>query len=440
MFLFVVPVAAQVFTASMGDRSEARIRFDGEAQYLDILSQARMTLHLKMKRVDWTLNYSPSFSRLGIGSETSSDLLQHTGSLLANLRLTRKTTLFFSESATFGRQYLPLLGFGLLASNPNDSGSVSSSTSTGTPSTNGNSSQPGNVPPGGISPNITSTSTEPRGSRRVITLGTVSSSIGLSYRASKRWSFVGIAGASLSQGLDSYSRSIMPRAETVFGSFSATTTVTRRDTLSITSNGQRTVTRLETEPVSFVQSGSDSRIPDVRKSGLGNVGVIWSHRFSRRLFGNVGSGVSVGYYEDIGGRMLLRLQPTAYGGLVYFRNWADQSITLGAQENLAPVVDRFTGTVVTRTTSTANFTWTKRKVSLLAVGSWSSSIGGTDEVQSLRGTYSAAELARYHADRHWSFEIGVRQTWSSYVNVDSQPIIWGAFFAIVFDTGSFPLQ
>jgi hypothetical protein len=251
----------------------------------------------------------------------------------------------------------------------------------------------------------------------------------------------------LSQGLDVASRQRIPRMETVLASIAANEQLTRVDNLSLTFSGQRTSTRLEGTPI--VGNDSNNSNPAVGGNNAAGTGTLdawiatgsasWDHRFSRLWSFTSSASVSYTQSKAIDGRKKLWVVPGGATALKYSDFLQGGRFSVVWSEYFAPTVDRFSGTVVSRLSTNVSAGWTRRALTFGATSSWMTSVGGQDTKMTLLSAISASEFIAYQMARHWRGEVGIRENWQSYQGVAGTPMIWNAYLAITYDTGSIAL-
>jgi hypothetical protein len=417
MSLLLLPILAQALTLSAGDTSEARIRSDDTGQHVDLVTTGNLALSLGLKRTTWTLSYSPSVTQLGLGESSSLLVLFNAGNLNINLRLSSRTTLNFSESASYGLQNLRALAVSAPQTNFGNT--------TGSPADT-NPPQPGSTGPasGGSSSSTGTAGTPVLAAPEYATIkyGSFSSTIGLAHILDHNWMTGAIASYSDSGGLDAHSETIIPRAHTYSGRATLSRVLGPRDQATTLALANYTLT----EPTA--------------EAFFTSLSISWAHRINNLTSSSLSIGEAYSNSTALNGAHSAAVLPIAGATLLLNKvgSLAGGRLSATAETSVAPMVDRLTGSAIQMLNSTVGVIWNKRRFTLQS-GVFGATVIGNQSQAAVVSTYGAVESASYQLDRrHWTVTAGSRQALQRFANSQQTLTLWSAFASITYRTSTGP--
>jgi len=417
MVLSLLPILAQAISLTAGDVSESRLRFDGLGQHVDLVTTGQVALQVDFRRTNWVLAYSPSIIQVNVGEADSAPMSQHMGNLAGTLRLSKRTTLTWSESAMYGRMNLraqAVSGQQPVASNSGtSSGSVSSqpgSTATGSAPSNPVGGQPGSqvlAAPG----------------NPTINYGAIASGAGIDYKLGKKWSARAFAGYTISGELDSQSPVVIPRARAIFGTESMAYELSKRDGVTFTS----------TDRYTLINPGA--------KAGVYTLNAGWNRIINRWSGMYLFAGESYFNSTDLTGKQSTGVLPLLGAALTLekaYHSAGGLMITVGA--SVAPMTDYLTGATSEMAATNVTAKWTQDRLSFQVLEYGASSVGHYG-YSALSAIYSISEIVTYQLDRrqHWSATMGSRQAEQVFSNGSPQQMLWTAFLGVAYTTAPIPM-
>ena len=414
----LLPVLAQALTLTAGDTSDARVRYDGTRQNLDLLTTGRVALDLRLRRVNWMLYYGPSVAELGVvSSPASAPYLQNTGGLQLVYRLSPRTSVTWAETGAYGQQSTRVL-------------TPTTGTTSPTSTTNPDGSQGGGtiVPTGQTNAGVGVVPVAP--GNATIRFGSLASTLGLNHILDRSWSSFVLLGYSTGGGLNSFSRSFIPQARTLTGTVLLSYNLSPRDQLAFISNTTYSVTQS-----TFVQSTRRSAPAYIQSLSTG-----WSHRMSQVTSFMLSGG---GAYVDstaTNGVHVETVLPVASASLTSRDQWADWRVTAIAGVSYQPVVDRFFGGVAQSLSPQAGLTWTRQRVTL-QLGAAASRLMFAEGGIALLWSVTASELLSYRLDRraHWTVSVGALQGWQRFATMARPLVMNSEVVSLSYTTGALPL-
>jgi hypothetical protein len=404
MFALLVPLLAQALSVGVGDRTEARVRSTDGQGSVDLVTQATGGMRFTSPRYRWELTYAPTLTQLSLAQSSTSQLVVHNGMLAEQLRLSPRTTAFFAETATYGLQNFRVqsvsspgsLGAGV-SSNPSDA------TASGTPTTQ---------PTPGSQSGTSSLGVVDQTTRYVA----LSVSGSLSHQFSRRWRGDISTGYAMSEGVDSASRIRFPQLKQLYGESSAYFAATQRDSLNLTARAER------------------ADMPSIMSAYGETLELGWSRRLSAFTRTRLTAGEAFIVWDNANGDKRRILLPVGSAGLTFAgRIGRGRSMQVSALERVAPVIDRFRGTVYPQATSTLTVSATFDK--LMPYASAFAAITGGSVPRTSRYSYGAILSLAYRLSKSFVVEAGVRQ--SVFWLTDGSPTTssWVAYLAATFSTG-----
>jgi len=417
MSILAASLLAQVLSWSAGERSESRLRLDSNTPRLDVLNTGEFALHLRSTHTTWDLSYAPSYSLMSVMGPTASSLLRHSGTLNCRLVLSPKTSVFIAQSASYGERSLRLIGLSAV------------------PQQDATTDQQGQ-----ISTHVD----QPRANSGTISDGTTNSNIIVTHRLAPRWQSSVTSSYFVSQGLDTYSRSQLPRAEFLSLGLTAIHGSSAIDQFSLTLSAQNTITTRESwfnfEPgFSDIGYGAEAERFQISRTRalVGTAIAEWRHLFNRRLSGRFAGGISPVSARSQDQPEKVYLMPTGTIELAVASPVESGRLTINLGQQLTPVPDRYTGAPVLRTTSDSTARWTRKRTTVGASLSVVSLVSNPAATQTLRIGVTASQYYNYQIGRQWTLEGGVRETWQQYT-LGTEIMIWAPYLAVAYSTGNVP--
>jgi len=415
MSLTIVPILAQAFSVIMGARSEAMLRADGTGYYLDSTTSGQVALSLNLRRTTWTLMYGPTITEAAIGSRYYYQYVNHAAGLVSTLRLTPRTTMTWSEYATYGQQ-----NFSVLAVNtPAPTITSGTSTSPG----NGQVGSTTNAPGQGSNPqNGPMVLAIPE--NRTIRFGSSTTGLGLQYALAPTWSAGASAGYALMGELDSNVPSVFPRRQSYLAGLQLSHVLTRRDSILVSTSGNYILM----EPNA--------------KSELVSIRTTWSHILSRNATMSLFGTVNYARSNDLLGDRESVVLPGVGGTFTAFTAVRPRPshLTVFVSGSMAPMVDYQYGGISNSIAGAVGVAWTRDRWSLQLAGNFWHMIGSFGETSAVT-TYGLAETFAYALDRrhHWNLLIGSRQAMQSFSSGQQMPTIWASFVGVSYTSGAINL-
>ncbi len=409
MHLALVPLLAEAFTFVAGDRTEFRSRTDPSGTFADVVTVAQASMNLNLRRTNWTLMYSPSVTEMSIGTNTSGRYIFHVLSLSAQLRISPRTSLNWSESAMYGQQNFRLQTVSAATPTAN---SASNGGQTGTPPNNpATGTTPGTA---GIAP------IQGALENRTIQFGSLISNLGLQHSLGRTWSTGLNASYMLIGELDSYVPAIYPR--------------TRMYQL-----GGNLSHRLgPSDQITFTETNTLSLIEPNAHASISTAGLTWNHQATRHIATTLFGLGSYVYSKDLTGRDTSALLP-GFGGsalastAVRPRPSRLTAVVTGA---VSPVIDYLYGSVNNVATGSVEGIWRMNRLTLQVSGMAARSLN-TNAAISMISAYTLTESLSYGLDRsmHWTLSTGSRQAMQTFSNGQQVPLTWVTFVGLAYTTG-----
>lgn len=431
MSLALISILAQALTASAGGGGEVRLRGDGTATRVDTSATAQVALGVTKQRASWRLVYAPLITTLDLGGRAQQSFVLHSGTLTASFTLSPRTRFTFSESATYGQRNLQVLSLTALDATAGTTGS-------GTAATSGTASS-------SSSPTPTGTAGPVLPQARTIRYGSTLTGVSVSYLLDTRWQTLARVGYGVSGGLEAASRTFVPEVTNASVGGTLSYQVAARDSLVFGIEGSETLT----------QTTQQERRALLVLSTAG-----WNHAFSRKWSGGVSAGVSyaridtpmapvsvavrfpwerdVAYPVTRSSDANQSIYPVVGADVRRADRWLGGNLALTGSGQISPFVDRMTGTVVPRATSSVGASWIRQRMSIVLGGYFLHSLNDSSQANVLQRSLGLTQSVGYRARRHWLFEVGARQLWTVFTNVDAQ-FTWMGYISASYTTGSLPL-
>lgn len=449
----LIPVLAQALMWSAGDRLDLRLRGNRLGTSFDLVTTGQVQVRAASSRATWDMAYRPSVTVLDFSERNSTTLVQHAGNLGANLQLTPRASISFSESAAYGEQHLQLLA--LTAPQASDA-QPNGAAGAGTPTSAANETPGANEAPGanaagttgaGSGVNAQSTGSQVVPTSATIRYGSSNTGLRVSYRLESRWRLLARVGYSVSGGLDDASRQRLPRMITGSAGPALSYMASLRDRLSLGVDASRTTTNspsLEREAY-VVSSGLDwDRTLSRNLTGGLSVGLSYAHVSTTPLRTTTISTLpapSEPFYrrnDDEVRSQTQSIYPTAAADVRMTERLRPGRLSIGLLEQVSPFVDRMTGVVVPRSLTQLDVTWTKSRFSAMAGVNAIFALTESIERNTLRRSYGLNQVLTYSLPRNWQLEAGARQLWVSFADTNDQ-LTWIGYAAVAYTTGNQPL-
>jgi hypothetical protein len=406
---------AQAVTVTVGDRSEARVRIQGDVKRFDVETRPSVRLGIATPRTALTLGYSPGVTELSVGTPDAQLIVYHTGFASGSLRFER-TTLSLSQSATYGTQNFSVAAVALAPTAPPQAAPPTASEPTQQlPRAPGDSQAPAGPPltPAPSAPVPTpGTGAQVQAVNRTVLFGASSTTAGIQHLVSRRV-FAGASGGyDISGGLDEPSRASIPIQKGPFAGARVGYLATRVDNLTTFADARWVKT------------------DDTVDARLYSAGEEWTHRFQPNLSGTLGAGAGFTQIETLVPPVTRtkRLDPAAGAAMTYAFGVRGAHVETSGAVRVSPVIDRFTGGGDQRVAWGLGVTWTERQLTLSGGVSGSRSVDLTNP--NAISAYGGSAGAAYHLTPEWTVETGVRASKQIMAGFEPIPILWGAFVAV----------
>jgi len=411
MSLSLITVLAQALSLTAGDYSEARFRSDGSGQYVDLVTTPRVALSLDFRRTSWTLYYAPTLTDLGVGSTYSTTLLIHAGGLGVQLKVTPRTSLTWSELATYGTQNFRAQSVGALGANGTPVGAIggqpNSTASTTSGQSNGNASTvlavPGNTD---------------------IKYGGLMSTLAMDHLIHPDWTLNSYVGYIIQGQLNSTVPVVIPRMQTYFGSVGLAHSFSKRNRLTLSESARYAL--LEPNSASYIATTN----------------VSWNHVYNPNVVSNAFVSESYVNSIDILGRHSRTVLAGAGASLMLTDTVRPMSSQLTATITLSvmPFIDPQSGGINEMANGAIGTTWTRRRLSLQFSGFFAQSLTSYGDV-AVTTVYGLNEGIGYQLDKrhHWQLTAGVREAFQKFPIGPQMPVMWGAFVGLAYTTGAINL-
>lgn len=395
MSLLPAAVVAQVLSAGIGDRIEARAVFERDDRRLEAENSAYAAAALEYPELRLRLVYSPTVLLTPLERSPRALDLTHT------IDGTAESNLTVYERARF------VVGTQLrLAYRQEDYRRQLYGTSL--PANTGAAPPP--VPPGGP-PSDASTSEAVRAGNVTTRYGSADASVSFMERLGRRSTLTESAGYATSIGLDEFSRTLYPFTHGPNASVRYVFVATPRDTLTTSLDGKLTIA-----------PSIDGRAWESELEQR------WLHLFSRRLSGDVSLGVEYTRAERLGNPPETAVYPTAEAGLSYGTRAAGGDLSLGIRLSYSPILDRTTLIFDPRVGVSGGVTWRKRRLYLYAATETTVSVSPEDP-GSLSDARGRAGYV-YDLGAGFSTDGGVRAIWQYYDGSTTIAPTWEVFLGL----------
>jgi hypothetical protein len=399
MSLLLTPVLAQVLTAGLGDRVEARVVAEPDETYLEAENLGYATAALEMSHLTLRGIYAPSVLVTPLDRDERELSVRHTlsGLVATGVDVYESRTVLASIGAVgmyvqedVRRQMLGAP----LPSSPSEAPEPDAPTS---------------APEAGAERAVPAVG---------ITTRSVNGRAGITAleRLSSRNRFEQYAGYAVSTGLDEESRELYPlthgpEARVVFQHLWS-----RRDTLVTTATGEMT----------FIPRNQERGLSE-RASSLGaNQGII--HRFSRETSGDASAGAEYTRFDSSEEGRVAEVSPTGHVGITHSSLLARGRFEVRGQISYEPTLDRSTLVFDKRFDASASVNWRRDPWTLYATGSATVSVDITSE-GALR-TISSTAGADYEIGSGFAAHAGARMFWETYRGVEVVPATTVGFIAL----------
>jgi hypothetical protein len=401
MSFVVASLLIQALSVSLGDRTEARVRTgDGSAQ-VDLTTQGRAALQLQMPRASWELSYVPMWMRLGVANPTGTSLESQSGNLVGQLRLTHRTSAYFAESATYGTQNFRLLS---VAAAP------------------GSDSATANSVPDGTNPDTAARSNAAAQSGvidRTVKYESLSTSARLAHQLSRREATFVAASYVNTGGSNQLSLTTFPRTKTLTGNAGISDSVSPHDSLSL------------------IAGGAASSMPSIMSSYNGSLEAGWMRTADALTNARLSAGASYWIWDGASGEKRRMLLPLVIATVTYGQHLGRTKMSVIIDERLAPVIDRFLGTVYEQWGSRGSIAFESKKVIL--TGSAYAVLNMGSVPHSSRYVSGAAESISYQLNKQFMVEFGFRQAIFGLGESGPATVLWATYVAVAYSSGMLQL-
>jgi hypothetical protein len=412
MSLILLPILAQAISLTMGASGEARVRTVGTTPYEDVATTGQVALNVDLRRTSWTLSYSPTVTQLAIGTPGAYLNVVHSFGLVSRLQLSERTTMNFTENATYGQRNFRQMAVSAPLPTVGDTG-TSGTGATGSPpdtSTPGNSSDP----QGG-----SAVLTAP--GDRTIRFGSLTSGVGLQHVLARNWSTGASASYAIMGELDTYEPPVFPKRRTYQVDVQLSHLLSRSDSVTLSSSASYVL----------MEPNAESKLVSATSN--------WRHTLTRNASMSLfGAAYFVDAVDRLGNHRIVVL-PGAGGTLS--ANIPVQprpsSLTVFLSGDLAPRVDYQYGGISNGMSTNAGVTWTRNRLMLQVAGYVWHSLGHYGAT-SVRTIYGMTESITYRLDRpgHWSVTVGGRQAMQDFSSGQQMPFTWVWFVGLSYTTGA----
>jgi hypothetical protein len=388
-------IVAQVLSAGIGDRIEARAVFEQDDRRIEAENGAYAAVALTYPWLTLRLAYSPSVTLAPIESSPRVLSLTHTVDGTADSNLTVYQRARFSVGVHLGLSYRQedfrdqLYG----SSTPSNVGAKPPATPPGTP------------------PSDASAADAVRADSPTTRYGTATAGVSFTENLSRRSTLTESAGYSASIGLDGYSRTLYPFAHGPSGAISYLYAWSPRDTLTTNLNGE--VTFSPSTDGRAYRFDFDQR---------------WLHLFSRQTTGFMSLGVSYTRSESRDVSREAEIYPTVAAGISYSTRAAGGELSLGMGVSYSPVLDRTRLIFDPRIGVSGGVGWTKRRWRLYAATETTVSVS-RDNPGSLSAASGRAGV-EYDIGSGFAADAGVRGVWEFYEGSETIAPTWEAFIGL----------
>lgn len=397
MVSLLVPLLAHALSINVGASNEARVRSMQSSIRFDDVVTASSELELRSLRTSWRLSYSPSLTYYSLGDSSESRTLLHSGGLGARLQLSRRTMVYFAESASYGTRNFRLIG-------------IDASNYTTPPSND--TTPPSTDVAGRPTPSVTQ-------ENRNIRFSSVATTATLMHQFTRRTSGSIAAGYSINGGMGSFAQRYYPRFNQLQGTGQINYALSLRDTATI---------RMEELWVT-TSIGSSANLVTVEGE--------YAHVFNEHVSAMVGAGPAFWDWRSGDGEERFGLLPAA-SALVRFNDaWRGRELRLDVSERLSPRMDRILGTVNPMSTSTVAIESTIDKLRLRASG-YVMIVGDTME-SSTSTVIGSSQSAAYAITRYVSVETGARQSLVGGVGGADSTFLWTVYATAAVSSGAISL-
>lgn len=388
-------IVAQVLSAGIGDRIEARAVFEQDDRRIEAENGAYAAVALTYPWLTLRLAYSPTVTLSPVERSPRVLSLTHNVDGTADSNLTVYQRARFSVGVQLGLTYRQedfrdqLYG----SSTPSNAGAAPAATPPGTP------------------PSDASAADAVRADSPTTRHGTARAGVSFTENLSRRSTLTESAGYTTSIGLDEYSRTLYPFAHGPTGAIAYLFAFSPRDTLT---------TRLDGE-VTFSPStdGQAWRFDFDQR---------WLHLFNRQTTGYLSLGVSYTRSESRDFSREAEIFPTAEAGIAYGTRAAGGELSLGIGVSYSPILDRTRLIFDPRVGVGGGISWTKKRWKLYGATETTVSVS-PDNPGSLSAASGRAG-AIYDIGAGFAAEAGVRGVWEFYEGSETIAPTWEAFIGL----------
>lgn len=423
----LAPVFAQLVSLQLGNRTEARYVDLKATQLYEASTQPSVALSVSERRNQFQLAYRPALVLSPIDATPRRLYAFHQVGATFGYVLPR-TALTLTSAFGIGSLNLKLVGVqGLQPANVDPT--MNGGNATGGNTANGNA--PGGNAPGGNTPGGTPTGGTPTGGTPTtpggpiteapladqrVSFYTSTTTLNLSQRVTKEALVTATAGSTATSGQDEASRKIYPKlhAWTLGGTASYTYLLSRRESF--------------TGVASLFKTWSSS---DAEAAVLNSL-ATWTHQFNSRTLSTLGAGINITRFYQANGLAGFSVFPTFNLGVSHKVPAGRGGFAFSLSAYSAPALDPLRALVDPRLGTTANITYSRKRLFLSTTGSTAFSVapeGNNDQAL----TFAQAEArAGYQLGDVTLVDTGARLTRQSYGGQQVVPTTWAAFVGVTF--------
>jgi hypothetical protein len=386
-------ILAQVLSAGIGDRVEARAVFEQDDRRIEAENGAYAAVALTYPWLVLRLAYSPNVTLSPVERSPRVLSLTHNvdGSAESNFTVYQRAR--FTVGAQLGLTYRQedfrdqLYG----SSTPSNAGAAPPATPPGTP-------------PSDAADAVRADSPTTR-------YGNARAGLSFTENLSRRSTLTESAGYSTSIGLDEYSRTLYPFAHGPSGGIAYLFAFSPRDNLTTNLTGEATFTP-STDGRAY-RFDFDQR---------------WLHLFNRQTTGYLSLGVSYTRSQSREFTREAEIYPTAEAGIGYGTRAAGGDLSLGIGVSYSPILDRTRLIFDPRVGVGGGINWTKRRWKLYAATETTVSVS-PDNPGSLSSANGRAGV-NYDIGSGFAADGGVRAIWEFYEGTETIAPTWEVFIGL----------
>lgn len=417
--LLLAPIFAQTITLGVADRTEARYLVQQDDKRMEGATSPNAALSIAWRRSNLSVFYGPTLRLSPLDSSPRTLTVFHFAGLQTGYRF-RHTSLSFSTGVGFGLINLRVAALQTPGGSvPNLSGDINTGgnpppaagqqpTTPTTPTTP--------TPGAGASPTTPTTPSlqQPQIIDQTVRFATWVSNANISHTLTREITMGANLGYSNTGGYGKDNQGAYARTQGWFAGVTAAHRylLSRSDSFGTSASASRT----------WSDNGNSV-------TGLA-AGESWLHRYSQRLSGDVGAGISLTRFAQNDGLVAISVFPTFSAGLNYQRTVARGGFGGNARVFSAPALDTVRATVDPRVGAGAGLTWSRDRfsTSLAAAAALSIASPGNDAgaIDSASGSFSMA----YAAHDYVSLDAGLRGNVQRFKDITVIPPSYAVFLGV----------